>query len=88
MNEVQQQPQHAEVVSLKEWLISSLIMIVPIVNLIMILVWAFSSNTNPNKANFFKAQLILMVIGIVLSVIVMIAIAVLMPQTAMVPAPQ
>lgn len=44
------------------WLVTSLIMMIPLVNLIMMFVWAFSSNTNPNKANYFKAALILFAI--------------------------
>ena len=48
-------------------------MMIPLVNLIMMFVWAFSSNTNPNKANYFKAALILfaivMAIYLVLAVV-------------------
>lgn len=66
------QPQ-APVVSIKEWLITNLIMMIPLVNIVMMLVWAFGSNTNPNKANYFKAALILfaivMVIYLVLAVV-------------------
>lgn len=47
-------------------------MMIPLVNLIMMFVWAFSSNTNPNKANYFKAALILFVIYLVLVVAVVI----------------
>lgn len=47
-------------------------MMIPLVNLIMMFVWAFSSNTNPNKANYFKAALILFVIYLVLAVAVVI----------------
>ncbi|OFM30228.1 hypothetical protein [Neisseria sp. HMSC068C04] len=65
--------QQAPVVSIKEWLITNLIMMIPLVNIVMMLVWAFSSNTNPNKANYFKAALILfaivMVIYLVLAVV-------------------
>ena len=65
--------QQAPVVSVKEWLITNLIMMIPLVNIVMMLVWAFSSNTNPNKANYFKAALILfaivMVIYLVLAVV-------------------
>ena len=65
--------QQAPVVSVKEWLLTNLIMMIPLVNLIMMLVWAFSSNTNPNKANYFKAALILfaivMAIYLVLAVV-------------------
>ena len=54
--------QQAPVVSVKEWLITNLIMMIPLVNIVMMLVWAFGSNTNPNKANYFKAALILFAI--------------------------
>ena len=65
--------QQASIVSVKEWLITNLIMMIPLVNIVMMLVWAFGSNTNPNKANYFKAALILfaivMVIYLVLAVV-------------------
>lgn len=71
--------QQAPVVSVKEWLITNLIMMIPLVNIVMMLVWAFSSNTNPNKANYFKAALILfaivMVIYLVLAVVIFGSIA-------------
>lgn len=71
--------QQAPVVSVKEWLLTNLIMMIPLVNLIMMLVWAFSSNTNPNKANYFKAALILfaivMAIYLVLAVVIFGSIA-------------
>ena len=65
--------QQAPVVSVKEWLITNLILMIPLVNIVMTIVWAFGSNTNPNKANYFKATLILfaivMVIYLVLAVV-------------------
>lgn len=65
--------QQAPIVSVKEWLITNLILMIPLVNIVMMLVWAFSSNTNPNKANYFKASLILfaivMAIYLVLAVV-------------------
>ena len=65
------QPQ-APVVSIKEWLLTNLILMIPLVNIVMTLVWAFGSNTNPNKANYFKAAFILFVIYLVLAVAVVI----------------
>lgn len=65
------QPQ-APVVSIKEWLLTNLILMIPLVNIVMTIVWAFGSNTNPNKANYFKAALILFVIYLVLAVAVVI----------------
>lgn len=71
--------QQAPVVSVKEWLLTNLILMIPLVNIVMMLVWAFSSNTNPNKANYFKAALILfaivMVIYLVLAVVIFGSIA-------------
>ena len=71
--------QQAPVVSVKEWLITNLILMIPLVNIVMTIVWAFGSNTNPNKANYFKAALILfaivMAIYLVLAVVFLGSIA-------------
>ena len=71
--------QQAPIVSVKEWLLTNLILMIPLVNIVMMLVWAFSSNTNPNKANYFKAALILfaivMAIYLVLAVVIFGSIA-------------
>lgn len=57
----------APVLSIKKWLIISLILMLPIVNLVMLIIWALDEEENPNKTNFAKAQLIWMVIGVVFS---------------------
>ena len=71
--------QQAPVVRVQEWLLTNLILMIPLVNIVMMLVWAFSSNTNPNKANYFKAALILfaivMAIYLVLAVVIFDSIA-------------
>ena len=56
--------QMAPVMSVKDWIIATLIMIIPIVNLVMLFVWAFGDNANPNKANWAKASLIMMVVAL------------------------
>lgn len=61
-----EQTANPEPVSMKEWLITLLILMIPIVNIIMPFVWAFGGGSNPSKANFFKAQIIVVLIGIVL----------------------
>jgi len=55
-------------VSVGEWIVTYLIMCVPLVNLIMLFVWAFGSGTKSSKANWAKASLIFMAIGIVLGI--------------------
>ncbi|NEW06983.1 hypothetical protein GK047_13310 [Paenibacillus sp. SYP-B3998] len=62
------------VISLKEWMITILLMAIPIVNLIMLFVWAFGGGTNASKSNYAKATLIWMGIGIVLYVIIFVLI--------------
>lgn len=57
--------QTAPVMSVKDWVITSLIMIIPLVGFIMLFVWAFGDGTNPNKANWAKAALILTVVAVV-----------------------
>lgn len=49
-----------EPMSLKEWLITDLLLLIPCANFILIFVWAFSSSEKKSKSNFFKAQLIFM----------------------------
>ncbi len=56
-------------VSTKDWLITLIITAIPIVGFIMLFVWAFGSGTNPNKANWAKAGLLLFAIFIALSIV-------------------
>jgi len=60
------EPQMSETVTFKDWLITMLILCIPVVNIVMPFVWAFGSNSSPSKANFFKAQIIFTVAIIVL----------------------
>ena len=46
-----------------------LLMCIPLVNLILLFVWAFSKDTNKNKKNFAIASLIMILISIVLSIV-------------------
>ncbi|RKN84821.1 hypothetical protein D7M11_11610 [Paenibacillus ginsengarvi] len=53
-------------------MITILLMIIPVVNIILLCIWAFGGSTNPSKANYAKATLIWMAIGIVLYVVVFV----------------
>jgi hypothetical protein len=64
----------ANEVSLGEWMVTILLSAIPFVNLIMLFVWAFGSNTNPSKANWAKATLIWIAIGIVLAILFVVVI--------------
>jgi len=54
---LQQSRDTAPIVSVKEWLLTMLIMIIPVVNIVMMFVFAFGEG-NPSKQNYFKAALI------------------------------
>ena len=52
--------------SLGDWIITMIVLAIPIVGFVMLFVWGFSSSANPNKSNFCKAALIFYLIGIVM----------------------
>ncbi len=55
----------APVISLGEWIITLIVLAIPLVNIVMALVWAFSGGTNPSKQNFCRAILVMYVVMIV-----------------------
>ena len=57
----------AQVLTVKDWIITILITAIPLVGFIMLFVWAFGSNENPNKSNWAKASLIWLAVVMVLS---------------------
>ena len=48
-----------------DWIVTLLLSAIPLVNFVLLLVWAFSSDTNINKKNYAKACLIFISISIV-----------------------
>ena len=56
----------APVMTVGNWIITMLIMCIPLVNIIMLIVWAASSTENPNRKNWAVAQLIFMAVFVIL----------------------
>lgn len=54
-----------------DWIITLLLLIIPLVNIILLIIWAFGSGHNPNKSNFAKAYLIFLLIGFVLFTVIL-----------------
>ncbi len=59
--------------TLGDWIISVIIKRLPLIGFIMLIVWAVDSNTDPDKAKWAKAELIVKLI-IFASVMIFIAI--------------
>ena len=58
-----------EPISMGEWLVTMLLMLIPCVNIVLMFVWAFSSKEKKSKSNYFKAALIFAAIVLVLYII-------------------
>ncbi|MDX8336198.1 hypothetical protein [Candidatus Cetobacterium colombiensis] len=52
-----------KVLTVKDWIIIQIIMMIPIVNVIMWIKWLISDKTNQNLKNFLISSLIMLVIG-------------------------
>ena len=61
-------PQETKVASTLDWFITLWLLTIPIVNLILLIVWAFGGTASQSKANFAKATLLWM-FGVVLILI-------------------
>lgn len=59
-----------ETVTMGEWFVFFLLLCIPVVNIIMLFVWAFGSDTKPSKKNLCKLQLLLWAIGVGLALII------------------
>ena len=62
-----------DVITTGDWVIVYLIMCIPLVNIIMVFVWAFGGGTPASKANWAKASLIWFVIVCILTLLVLAA---------------
>lgn len=69
-NPYQMPAQDNSVMSVGDWVVTMLIVAIPLVGFVMLFIWAFGDNTNQNKANFAKAYLIWLAISIVLVIMV------------------
>jgi hypothetical protein len=62
-------PVASPVVTVGDWFVTTLITAIPLVGLIMLFIWAFGADTNPNKANWAKAALIWHAVALVLMIL-------------------
>lgn len=53
-------------VSLGDWIITLIVLAIPIVGIVMLFVWGFSAGTHPSKQNYCRAMLIFALIAFIL----------------------
>lgn len=56
-----------DVVSLGDWIVTTLLTWIPIVGFVMMFVWSFGGSTTPSKKNWARATLIWMAVGLVIA---------------------
>ena len=66
----QPQGRDERVMSVTDWLVTLLLMIIPVVNLILLIVWAVSDSGNRNRTNWARAALIMGAIWIVIYILI------------------
>ncbi len=70
MEQHQVQPGSANgVITFGEWFLTVFLSAIPLVGIVLLFVWAFSSTTHPSKANWAKARLAMTAVGIAFSLI-------------------
>lgn len=70
MENTEQMPRkNQSIVTIGDWIITMIIMCIPIVNFIMLLIWAFSNSTPVSKSNWAKVNLLFMALGFLLLIL-------------------
>lgn len=70
------QPIQHPTVKTSDWFLTVLIANLPVIGLIMLIVWAFDKQGNPNKSNWAKAKLIWYAVGIAFAIFVLLLVGV------------
>lgn len=61
----------APVMGVMDWVVIMILMAIPLVNIILLIVWATDRFGNPNRANYAKATLIIIAVQIVLVMVLL-----------------
>jgi len=64
-----------DTLSVGDWMIILLLISIPVINIIMLFVWALSSDTNETKSNFAKAVLMWFVVIIIIWILIFASLA-------------
>lgn len=65
-------PRSSETISVGDWIVTFIILAIPLVNIGAMLYWAFSGSANPSKRTYAQASLILFVVAVVFYLLVVV----------------
>ncbi|MBU3192046.1 hypothetical protein KPL51_21325 [Clostridium bowmanii] len=68
-NQVQNGGANSQPMTLKDWIFTYLLLLIPIANIVLMFVWAFGKDVNQSKKTYFQAMLIMSGVAIVISVL-------------------
>ncbi len=57
--------------TLGDWIITKLVLMIPMVGLVMLFVWAFGDGTHPSKKTFCQSVLVLALCGFGLALVIL-----------------
>jgi len=63
---IQHHPQNERPVSIGDWILTFILLAIPLLNLFFLIYWALSDSTAPSKKNYCRACILLFVIMAVL----------------------
>lgn len=64
--------QSAAPLSVGQFFLMDLVSMIPLLNIVLLLIWSFADNVNPNRRNLARARLIWVAIGIVCSILLLL----------------
>ena len=67
-----EQKEMAQPLSVGQFMLQDLLMMIPVANIILLLLWAFSDTVNPNRRNWARAGLVWMGIGLGFTILVLV----------------
>ncbi len=57
-------------ISVGDWIITFIILAIPLVNIIAVFIWALSSSTHPSKKSYAQALIIVFIVMMVLAILI------------------
>ena len=67
--QIQNETINNQAMTLKDWIITYLLLLIPVANIVLMFIWAFGKDTNPSKRTYFQAQLIILAVLLVLYIL-------------------